>query len=298
MVNLRTRRLTKLTAGDAAFVGFNYVFMLLVVVLTIYPFLNVLALSFSEYATRSLRIIPESWTLRNYRSVIQNPLIWIGYRNTIIRVVLGTSLSLLVMVMLAYGLSKRSLPARTPITMFIVFTMFFYGGLIPDYILIRNLGLFESLWALILPRLVDTFALIVMRNYFMTIPDSIEESARIDGATHTQILFRIVVQLSGPIIATVILWRAVWHWNDWFFPMIYVNSYEKSVLQLVLRRIVIEGSADFMSVSMEDANQQPLDNPDNLKAATIIFSTLPILMFYPFLQRYFVKGVVVGALKG
>jgi putative aldouronate transport system permease protein len=283
---------------DVVFNVFNYTFMVAVVVVTIYPFLNILSLSFSRYAQTTLSLLPGQVTWDNYRRVIENPLIWIGYKNTIIRVTLGTSLSLLTMVMLAYPLAKKNLPGRTPVTMFIVFTMFFYGGLIPDYILIRNLGLFNSVFALVLPRLVDTFALIVMRNYFMTLPESIEESARMDGASYFQILFRIIVQLSGPIIATVVLWRAVWHWNDWFFPMIYVNRYEDSVLQLVLRRIVIEGSADFMSMAAEDATQRSIDNPDNLKAATIIFSTLPILMFYPFLQKYFVKGVIVGSIKG
>lgn len=295
---MATVGLSRHSWSDIVFNAFNYLFMVMVAVLTIYPFLNVISLSFSRFARTTLSILPEQWTLANYEQVIRNPLIWIGYKNTLIRVGLGTGLSLITMIMLAYPLSKRDLPFKTPITLFIVFTMFFYGGMIPDYILVRNLGLFESLWALILPRLVDTFALIVMRNYFMTLPVSIEESARMDGASYFQILFRIVVYLSGPIIATVVLWRAVWHWNDWFFPMIYVNAYEKSVLQLVLRRIVIEGSADFMSIAAEDASQQTIENPDNLKAATIMFSTLPILMFYPFLQRYFVKGVVVGALKG
>jgi putative aldouronate transport system permease protein len=284
--------------SDKIFDAVNITFMILVFIVTLYPFVNVLSLSFSGVANVGLTIIPQKWTLHNYETVITNPLIWIGYKNTFIRVGVGTSLSLLVMIMLAYPLSKKDMPGRTLVTLFIVFTMFFRGGMIPDYILIRKLGLFNSLWSLILPRLVDTFALIIMRNYFMTIPDSIEESAKIDGASYYDILFKIIIYLSGPILATVVLWRAVWHWNDWFFPMLYVNKYESSVLQLVLRRIVIEGSSEYMSLAAEDVNQKAVENPDNIKAATIIFSTLPILCFYPFLQKYFVKGVVVGSVKG
>lgn len=273
----------------------NTIFMVLILALMLYPMLNVVSVSLSGTTKIGLSLWPQDPTVRNYGIVFRNGALWTGFLNTFVRVVLGIVATLFVTLLMAFPLSKKGLPFRRLITLFVVFTMFFNGGLIPNYIVVRSLGLIDSRWALILPRLVDTFALIVMRNFLMTIPDSLEEAAKIDGAGYFSILFRIVVPVSLPIIATVVLWTAVWHWNSWFDAMIYISTQSKQVLQLILRRIVIEGTASAMSVSMDQADS--VSNPDMIKAATIIVSTLPIICVYPFMQKYFVKGIVVGSVK-
>lgn len=273
----------------------NAFFMACILALMLYPMLNVVSVSLSGTTKLGLGLWPQDLTLKNYGIVFRNGSLWTGFFNTLTRVSLGVCATLLVTLLMAFPLSKKDLPFRRLVTFFVVFTMFFNGGMIPNYIVVRNLGLIDSRWALILPRLVDTFALIVMRNFLMTIPESLEEAAKIDGAGYFTILFRIVVPVSLPIIATVVLWTAVWHWNSWFDAMIYISTQSKQVLQLILRRIVIEGTASSMSVSMDQADS--VSNPDMIKAATIIVSTLPILCAYPFLQKYFVKGIVVGSVK-
>lgn len=289
-------RLVDNSLYDRIFDFVNYLMMFTILFVTIYPFLNILALSFSGVSKIGLSILPKDFTVINYKNVATNPMIWIGYKNTIIRVLVGTSITLIVTILTAYPLSKKDMPFRTAVTLFIVFTMFFDGGMIPSYILIKKLKMFDTIWALVLPRLVDTFALIVMRNYFMTLPESIEEAAKVDGAGYFKTLVLIILPISGPIIATIVLWTAVWHWNSWFDALLYAQKYKNTVLQMVLRRIVIEGTAESISVATESA--ETIANPDIIKAATIIFSTAPILIIYPFLQKYFVKGVVVGAVKG
>ena len=263
---------------------------------SVLPFIHVIAVSFSGpgAAAAGLRVWPVNPSLEAYQLVFNDNRIWIGYQNTILRVGVGTGITLLMIILTAYPLSKRELPHRRFFTVFIIITMFFRGGMIPEYLLIRNLGLMNSFFALILPRLIDTFAVIVMRNYFMSLPDSLEESARIDGASFWTALFRIIVPMSGPIIATVTLWTAVWHWNEWFHALIYIHDQSKVVLQIVLRSIIVEGTEQIMA--LEEESQ--ITSPDVVKAAAIMFTTLPILCVYPFLQRYFVKGVIVGAVKG
>lgn len=273
----------------------NTLLMACILAAMLYPMLNVVSVSLSGTTKLGLGLWPEDPTLKNYGIVLRNSALLTGFLNTLLRVALGVAATLFVTLLMAFPLAKKDLPFRRLITMFVVFTMFFNGGMIPNYIVVRSLGLIDSRWALILPRLVDTFALIVMRNFLMTIPESLEEAAKIDGAGYFTILFRIVVPISLPIIATVVLWTAVWHWNSWFDAMIYISTQSKQVLQLVLRRIVIEGTASAMSVSMDQADS--VSNPDMIKAATIIVSTLPILCVYPFLQKYFVKGIVVGSVK-
>lgn len=283
-------------AEENIFEAVNVFFMALVVIISVYPFLNILVLSFSSTSTIGLSLIPKGSTVENYLRVFRNDLLWVGLKNSVIRVIVGTGLSLVVMTMFAYALSKKDLPLRKFLTIMVLITMFFNGGLIPNYILVRNLGLMNNIGALVLPNLVDSFALIVMRNYFMALPAGLEESAKIDGAGYFKTLAAIVVPISKPILATVVLWRAVWHWNAWFDVMLYIKSYGDMTLQYILRRIVIEGASDAMNAMMESVTA--VIPPENIKAASIIFSTVPILMVYPFLQRYFVKGVMVGSLKG
>lgn len=283
---------------DNAFNAFNYIGMVFILVITLYPFVNLLSMSFSGAGSGyGLGIIPKNISFYAYETVLTNNLIWIGYKNTIIRVLVGTGFSLVITTMGAYAWSKKTLPFRKLFTFIIIFTMFFNGGLIPNYFLIKSMHLMDSIWSLILPRLVDTFALIVMRNFFLTIPESLEESAKMDGANYYTILYKIVIPISLPIIATVILWNAVWHWNAWFDSMIYIQSPNKKVLQMILRNIVMEGTQQVIT-SINSDQPGNSSNPDVIKAAAVVFATVPIVCVYPFVQKYFVTGVIVGSVKG
>ena len=276
---------------------FIVAFFAVLSVTILYPFLFVLARSFSsgDATLSKMTIIPQGMTLANYSTMLQYRYIGTGFRNSVARVLLGGALNVLVCILAAYPLSKRDLPHRTLIMGFIVFTMFFSGGLIPLYLLVSKLGLRNTIWALVLPTLVPTFSLIIMRNFFMTIPESLEESARMDGARDFTILMRLIVPVSKPVIATVVLWSMVDHWNAWFDSMIFMSKAENHVLQMIMRRMVNQVRI------LEDLGGMNVDEmvlPETLKAATIMISTVPILMIYPFLQKYFAKGILVGSLKG
>ncbi len=260
-----------------------------------------LSLSPSYIATRGgLLLLPRDVTMDNYAKVITNKYIWQGYRNTILRTVAGTGVQLLFTAMGAYVLSKRYFPHRTIWTFFIVFTMFFSGGLIPTFLVVKSLGLLDTFTVMILPGLVSDYNLTIMRNYFQSLPEEIEESCMIDGAGRFRIFFQFVLPLSMPILATVALWLAVGHWNAWFDVLIYISDETKFTLQIVLRRIIITGSKEMLdtTVSARSVSDEPLVSSEGLKAACIFVTTLPILCVYPFIQRYFVKGIMVGSLKG
>jgi putative aldouronate transport system permease protein len=290
----------KTSLPDKVFVVGNSLLMLVICVATLYPFLYILSTSLASQNVplTQIHIIPPELSLESYKRVLANPLIGFGYYNTIVRTILGTSLSVLVTLMLAYPLSKKYYPNRNFWTAIVVFTMFFSGGLIPTYILVRSLHMMNTVWALVLPELISAFNLVIVRNYMMTIPESLEESAKLDGANDITILFRIVLPVCKPIIATITLWVAVWHWNAWFDSMIYSTQAEKQVVQLVMRRIVVEGTQNSASIYSQGNAQYEVVSPWNLKAATIMVTTLPILFVYPFVQKYFVKGIMMGSLKG
>jgi putative aldouronate transport system permease protein len=268
-----------------------------------FAFEHLLSISFSPsyVATKGgLHLLPVDATLDNYKKVLESKYIWQGYKSTLIRTIFGTSLQLLVTAAGAYALSKKFFPHRSIWTFMIVFTMFFSGGLIPTYILVRDLGLMNSYGAMILPGLVSAFNLVIMRNYFMSLPEEIEESCMIDGAGRFRIFFQIVLPLSMPILATVALWLAVGHWNAWFDVLIYITDDKLFTLQVVLRRIIITGTQQMLdlNISSEVLQTQIQSSPEGVKAAAIFVATLPILAAYPFIQRYFVKGIMIGSLKG
>lgn len=286
----------RMTAGEKVFQAALLLFISLLCVAMLYPFVHELAVSFStptEAIRQGIHIIPLEFSADAYKQVFASADMWSGLGNSVFRTVVGTVLMLIMMTMGAYPLSKKYLPHRNFYTMFIVFTMFFSGGLIPTYLLMKSLHLVDSRWALVIPGLINTFSMMIMRNFFMGVPDELEESAKIDGANDIRILFTIVVPLSMPIMATVGLWSAVYHWNAWFDALIYIQDSTKQVLQIYLRKLV---------VSNEDTALQLLMNPtvtqESIKAAVIMFVTLPILIVYPFLQKYFVKGALIGSLKG
>jgi putative aldouronate transport system permease protein len=242
--------------------------------------------------------IPPAFTFNNYRQVLSNYYIGYGFVNTIMRTVLGTAASVLVMVLTAYPLSKKYFPNRRFWTAFVVFTMFFSGGMIPTYLINSQvLRLDNNFLVLILPGLINTYNMLIARNFFMALPEELSESGRIDGASETRILFNIILPVSLPIIATLSLWVAVSHWNAWFDSMLYFDDPKRQVLQLVLRRIVLEGSPDLMIIGAANDELNTV-NPETIKAATTVIATIPIMMVYPFAQKYFVKGMVVGSLKG
>lgn len=277
-----------------------YAVLVLLIVVTLYPLLYVLFASVSDanqlVSNRDFLWRPLGFTLEAYKSVMKNPGIMLGYRNTLFIVVVGVIVNLTVTALGAYVLSRRNVMWNKVFMFLIVFTMFFSGGLIPLYLIVKGVGLLDSLWATILPFSINTFNLIIMRTAFMSIPDSLEESAKIDGANHFTILFRIVIPLSMPVIAVMILYYAVDKWNGWFYASVFIKSRDLFPLQLVLREILIANNTDSMSVGADAGDRFQIG--ETIKYATIMVATIPILCVYPFVQRFFVKGVMVGSLKG
>jgi putative aldouronate transport system permease protein len=285
---------------ERAFQAFNYILLTLLGLIMLYPFWEIIKVSFSdplEVGRSGYRIWPLKSSLEGYIHVFKNEFVWLGYKNTIFRVIVAMSVQMALMILTAYPLSKRNLPNRNVITMFIVFTMLFNGGLIPEYLLVVNtLHLDNSIWALSLPAAINTFSMLILRNFFMTIPTEMEESAKIDGASDLWILVRIILPLSMSVLVTVLLWGIVQNWNAWFDCIIYIRDYKKYVLQAVLRKIVIDASPELDRVGALEETI-PI-NAEVVKASTIVVSTLPIMMIYPFVQKFFIRGVMIGSLKG
>ncbi|MBM7566315.1 carbohydrate ABC transporter permease [Paenibacillus sacheonensis] len=285
---------------DRAFDVAIYAILLLLVVATLYPLLYVLFASFSEAGRlivyKGILWKPLGFSLDAYKSVLANPGIANGYRNTLFIVIAGVIVNLFMTALGAYVLSRKNVLWNNVFMFLIVFTMFFGGGLIPLYLIVKGVGLLDSLWSTIVPFAVSTFNLIIMRTAFMGIPDSLEESAKIDGANHFTILFRIIIPLSMPVIAVMILYYAVDKWNGWFYASVFIKSRDLFPLQLILREILISNSTDSMSTGTSAGDRFQIG--ETIKYATIMVATVPILCVYPFVQRFFVKGVMVGSLKG
>lgn len=292
--------LNRRTVSERCFDAGNVIFLTLLMVLTVYPIVYVAFASVSDAASlmahKGMLWKPLGFSLEAYASVFNNPMILKGYGNTLFVVIVGLAFNLSLTAFGAYALSRKSLRYRKPLMLFIVFTMFFSGGLIPFYFTVKGIGLADSLWALIIPHAINTFNLIIMKTSFEAIPDSLEESAKIDGANDFVILFRIMLPLSMPVIAVMMLYYGVSHWNSWFHAMIFLQDRSLYPLQLVLREILLQGEASSMAVGATDTDVAMLSV--TLKYATIIVATVPILFVYPFLQKYFVKGALVGAIKG
>lgn len=281
---------------------FQTVLYLLLIALTltfIIPFLLVLGTSFvtkEEIARRGFVFFPEQWSLMAYDMMLfQNNEVWCAYGITIFRVVVGTLASLLVTGTFAYAMSKRNLPGRTFFLVLSFITMIFYGGLIPSYLVVKSLGLIDSVWCFILPNLMSVWNMLILRNFFYSIPESLEESALLDGATPMQIFFRIIVPLSMPAIATIGLFYAVDQWNSWFDAAIWINDTRKYPLQMVLRKYVLMSSTYDLKFDLATGAKPP---DMGIKSAIVVISTVPMLCIYPFIQKYFVKGVMVGSVKG
>lgn len=273
--------------------------------LTLFPFINTLAISFNkayDTARGNLFFFPREFTLENYKVIFAFPDLFNSSVITVARTVIGSFVSLLITGMFAFGLSKANLKGRKFYMTLSIITMYFSGGLIPYYLLIRKLDLIDNFLVYIIPYAVGVFNMIIMRTYFKSIPDAMEESAKIDGAGMFTVFFKIIVPLSGPIIATMILFNAVFQWNNWFDANIFINKSELKPLQSVLIKIIASTRTDEAIQSAGPAasilQAQKVVNIRSITASTMILTIVPIVMVYPFVQRYFVKGVMIGAVKG
>jgi putative aldouronate transport system permease protein len=280
-----------------------HVVLVVLGLVTLLPMVNILAKSMSSgtaISAHPLMLWPRSLTVEAYLYIFETPVLMRSFAITVFVTVVGTALNLFFTTTAAYGLSKTYIPGYRFLMWLVIIPMLFGAGLIPTYLLLKGLGLINSIWVLIVVGLVSPFNLILMRNFFWSLPGEIEESARIDGASDLQVLWHIVLPLSKPVIATIGLFYAVAHWNDFFTGLFFLTDSSKWPLQVVMRSIIIDQSMLGMGGGNAPTNdlQRLIISADNIRAATIIFSIIPILLAYPFLQRYFVKGIILGAVKG
>ncbi|MDF2923242.1 MAG: binding-protein-dependent transport system inner rane component [Paenibacillaceae bacterium] len=276
-----------------------YSIVILLSLTCLFPFIHMLAVSLSDQQsiiTMKVSVLPRGFQTLSYQTILQDPNFFRSFSNTVYVTLVGTAINLAMTIITAYPLIKRKVKIRSLVMKLIVFTMLFHGGTIPAYLLMRELGLVNSLWALILPGAISTFNLIIMRTFFMGIPKELEEAAIIDGCNELQILLKIYIPLSLAVIATLGLFYAVAHWNSYMNALIYLNDVKLYTLQVKLKQLLIDDQIG-QSAGM-DADTRSTVVQESLKAAVIIVSTLPILVVYPWIQKYFVKGVMIGAIKG
>lgn len=290
--------ITRKSQGKRVFDWVNGTLLLLLSVICLYPILYVIFASFSDanqfFRFNGFLYKSEGFSLSAYREVLKNKDILIGYSNTIFIVVVGVTLNIVLTALGAYFLSRKNVLWKNLIMGLILLTMYVGGGLVPSYLNIKDLGLFDTYGALILPGAISTFNLIILRTSFLSIPDSIEESARVDGASHFTVLFKIILPLSKATLAVLILYYGVGHWNAWFNAMIYLQDPNKFPLQLILRSMLIQNQL----IDSASGGDDQFLLFQTMKYAVIVVSTLPVLMLYPFLQKYFEKGVMIGSVKG
>lgn len=285
----------KRTVGDSIFIASTYILMGFLLVICLYPIWHVVMASVSDPMQLMLHsgviLKPIGHSLEGFRVVLQNPNIPRSYLNTIFYVFLGTSINMVLTIMGAYALSRKGYMFKRALTLIMVFTMYFNAGLVPNFLLVKSLGMYNSIWALLLPGAISTWNLIVMKTSFQGLPVSLEESARLDGANDFQILFKVILPLSKATVAVMILFYAVGHWSSWFNAMIYLRDRDKFPLQLIMREILISNTTS----TMADTDAMFLE--EVVKYATIVVSTVPILFIYPFVQKYFIAGVMMGSVK-
>ena len=298
MVNTKIRQ----SRGDALFSVVVYVLGALILLLVAYPLVYVLSASVSDpidIVTGRLILFPHAFQLRAFQSVFKSKDLMIGYRNTIIYSIVGTLINLVMTTTGAYSLSRKDMVGRTFITFLISFTMFFSGGMIPTYIVIKNLGLLNTFWVMVLPGAISATNLLIMRNYFQhSIPQEIIEAAYMDGCTNVGTLIRVVIPVSKSIIAVMVIFYLVGHWNSYFNALLYLNKRSRYTLQIFLREILIKNQLGDMGAGSDTGTVEMTLLYESLKYAVIVASTLPMMIFYPFMQRYFVKGVMIGSVKG
>jgi putative aldouronate transport system permease protein len=288
------------TLGEKVFDGFNYVFLALFAMITVLPFIYIIAGSFAtevELTERKFFLFPRDPSLSAYYYIFSSNTIFRSIGVSIFITVAGTLTNLAFTLSMAYALSRKDLMGRNLVMNLVIFSMLFSGGMIPSYLIVKELGLINSYAAVILPGAISAFNLIIIKNFFQQLPPGLEESARIDGCTDLGVLWRIVLPLSKPVIATFGLFYAVGHWNNFFAALLYLNDHTKWPLQVLLREIVMLSQLAVGDLSAMDPNfVQPPDQ--SIKMAVIVVGTIPILLVYPFLQKHFAKGVLLGSIKG
>jgi putative aldouronate transport system permease protein len=291
----------KLSKGDSIFSSLNYIFLIFIAIATLFPFLDVVLTSITPTEeivknAKHLIAIPEHPTLNHYFYILKgNSPILRAMMVTIFRTVVGTTLSLIVTSLTAYPLSKKYLPGRNLLMKFFFFTMIFSGGMIPTFLVVKSLNLIDTIWSLILPLLLSVYNMIIIRTFFTTIPEELEEAARIDGCSDFMILLKVVLPLSMPVLASVGLFYAVAHWNAFFDAILYITDRNLWPLQTLLREIILSTSVSELNLEMMNEATPP---SNAIICATIMIATTPIICVYPFLQKHFVKGVMIGSLKG
>lgn len=291
----------KMSLTDRIFDIIVNILAVIIIVVILYPLLFVLAASFSDpdYVLQGeVTIFPKGFSLYPYKLVFQNGDIWRGYMNSIIYTVLGTFISITLTICLAYSLSRKDMPHRKFLTLFILFTMYFSGGMIPSYLLVKNLKLYNTMWAVIIPVAINTYNFIVAKTFFEnSIPKEMYESAMIDGSGDIRTLWSIVLPLSTSIISVLILYYAVDYWNAYFNALIYLNNEKLYPLQIILRNILLVGQTEQMGSNSVGMGEK-IKMAEAIKYSVIVVSSLPVLIIYPFVQKHFVKGVMIGAVKG
>jgi len=293
----KTGRGIRPTRGYRVFQVVNAAILTLVVLVTLFPFVNILARSFSQeqYIVRGqVSLWPKGFNLLTYRHVMADSMFWTNYRNTVIYTVVATAVSMVLTTCYAYVLSKKQLKGRTVLIAAALFTMFFNGGLIPNYVLVSTLGLRNTVWAIALPNAINVFNLLVMKSFFENLPSDMEEAGAVDGLNTYGILLRIVLPLSKAVIATMILFYAVMYWNSWFSAFLYMDRIELLPVTVYLRNIITAAGNTDNSMSSDTS----LQIAANVRAVAFVLTSLPIILVYPFIQRYFVSGVMLGAVKG
>jgi putative aldouronate transport system permease protein len=288
------------TLNDRIFRTVSVILVWFVVIITLYPFLFVLSSSISDpkaVMQNKIVLFPEGFSLAAYTKVFAYPLLKTGYMNTIFYTVAGTALNMVFTALMAYPLSRKSLVAHKYFMFIVTFTLLFSGGIIPTYLVVKGMGLIDTRWALIIPSLISAWNLILLKSFFENIPKELEEAATIDGCSQLQILFKIIIPLSVPAMATLSLFYAVNHWNAFFDAILYLSNQNLYPIQIFLRNIVINSqTAEILEGSAKSVDDLILT--ESVKYATIMAVTIPIILVYPFLQKYFVKGIMVGSLKG
>ena len=303
-MNERALKKSRRIRGDRSFHITNFAVLTLLGLIVLYPLVYVVACSFSSaYAvvTNQVWLWPVEFTLDGYKAVFDHNLLMSGYANSLLYMVAGTTVNIILLVLTAYPLSRKDMPGRMMFVMYFTFTMFFNGGTIPNYLLVRNMGMLNSRWALIIPFAFSAYNMIIVRTFFSSnIPNELLEAAEIDGCTDIGFFFRIALPLAKPVIAVMVLFHGIGHWNRYMRALLYLSDSSKYTLQLVLRDILILANmpADVMA-QLGDAKLEELSNAmELLKYSVIVVGSLPVLILYPFVQKYFVKGVMIGSVKG
>ncbi|TNJ66088.1 carbohydrate ABC transporter permease [Paenibacillus hemerocallicola] len=290
------------TSQDKWFDLFNYAALSVLIVIVIYPLYFVLIASFSDpnfTNAGKVLLFPKGITLKSYELIFADMKIWIGYRNSLVYTIVGTLINLAVALPAAYAFSRRDLKGGKVLIWIFLFTMYFNGGMIPTYLLIKNLGMLDTIWSLVLPNAVIVYYMLIARTFFATtIPDELLDSSRIDGASDFRFFLSVVLPLSKAIVAVLALYHAIIHWNSYFNAMLYISSASKQPLQIVLRSILM--ATDYTNEAMVDSKslEEAVLLKETVKYSVIIVASIPVLLMYPFVQKYFIKGVMIGAVKG